>query len=235
MAKARSLPVLIFALACGTQTSSGPTPTAAPEPAPDETTTPTPTAAVDTADTAPPQKTATVIDREIVETAMAAGKVDKMKIRVDAEGTIVKQSLYHDDSARIPEAVRTLAETKFPGAKVIQYETELYSDIGRVYEVEVKTKDGKQCEVAADSDGKEQYTECRIANKELPAEVASAVKSAAPGGKIIEAERKTRPDGEEYTVEVKTSSGELYLRFKPDGSPLAKLRRIPAIVEVPLP
>src|SRR5687768_10943237 len=200
---------LLLSVACGTSTTStsSPTPsTATPEPVvatPTPEPAPTTNTASNTVATPPAVKTATILDKEIVETAGSAKRVDKIKIRVDADGTIVKQSVYHDAVDKIPQAVRTLADTKFPGAKVLLYETELYSDIGRIYEVEVKTKDGKMCEVAASEDGKEHYTECQIATKELPPEITRAIPANVRGGKIVEAEKKTFASSEEYTVEVK--------------------------------
>jgi uncharacterized membrane protein YkoI len=235
-----SLSCILLLAACGTASAPTPDTTAAtPEPAPvaepTEAPTPAPSASMDQAAPTPSGGTAMVIDEEIAKAAASAEKVEKMQIRTDATGKIVKQALYHGDAAQIPEPVKKLAEEKFPGGKVLHYETELYADGGRVYEVEVKTKDGKQCEVAADAEGKERYVECRVSEKKMPPEVAKAVKAAAPGAKVLEAEVKTYPDREEWSVEVKAKDRELYLRLKPDGTLIDTHLRIPAILEVPLP
>lgn len=180
-------------------------------------------------------KPAAGLDAEIVTTATTADKLDKLKVRVDADGKIVKQSLYHYDAAVIPKPVRDLAASTFEGSTAVRYETEWYADVGRIYEVEVDTKDGKHCEVAATPDGKLQYTECRIDPTTLPSEVAKTVHDLAGTQEILEAEKKTRADGEEFTVEIADPGGDLYVRIAADGSLLGKYRRVPGIIEVPVP
>jgi hypothetical protein len=204
--------------------------TATPEPGP----TPAPTVAVDTVAPGPSGGTAMVLDREIVQTARSAPVVHKMQIRTDADGAIVKQAIYHGDADRVPEAVRAAVTAKYPKAQVLHYETEWYADGGRVYEVEVKMAGGEACELAADAEGNERYVECRISAKKLPPTVAEAVKAAVPGAKILEAERKTQPAGDEYSVEVEAGGRQLYLYLASDGTILRKYLRIPAVVEVPI-
>jgi hypothetical protein len=184
--------------------------------------------------TPPPTPAAAALDAEIVKTAIVATKVEKMKVRVDAEGGIVKQSLYHDKADALPTAVTELAKTKFPGATVRHYETELYADRGRIYEVEVD-HEGKQCEVAATPAGEEVYVECHIDPASLSAELKATVDRVAPGGKLLEAETKKGKDIDEVTVEVESNGRELYVRMKPDGTLIQTLLRIPAVIEVPLP
>lgn len=174
------------------------------------------------------------LDSEIVKTGTTATTVSKLKIRVDATGGIVKQSLYHDDAAAIPAAVIELAKQRFPGASIVQFETELYADRGRVYEVEIDDG-GKHCEVAATAEGTEIYVECEVDPAGLSAEIKASVEKIAPGGKLLEAETKTGPGIEELTLEVEHGGRELYLRMRPDGTLIQALRRVPAIVELPLP
>jgi hypothetical protein len=214
MSRALFVLPLALLLACGPKGSGG-------------TTVPTDTAP--TTNAAP----AAVLDGEIVSTAITAADVQKIKIRVDADGGIVKQSLYHGEASALPAKVLELAKTRFPSGTVRHYETELYADRGRVYEVEVDDG-GKLCEVAATAEGVEVYVECEIDPATLSAELKAAVEKAAPGGKILEAETKKGSDIDEVTVEVEVGGGELYLRLQPDGTLVQKLRRIPAIVEVPL-
>ncbi|MCA9712663.1 MAG: DUF1592 domain-containing protein, partial [Myxococcales bacterium] len=156
------------------------------------------------------------------------------ELRAAADGHLVKQSVYHDDADAIPEPVRALAAQRFPQATITGYETEHYADLGRIYEVEVDDG-GKSCEVAAQADGTEVYTECRIDPTTLDAKVKATVDAVAPGGRILEAETKKGPSVDEITVEVQAGDRELYLRIRPDGTLIEALRRIPAIVEVPLP
>jgi hypothetical protein len=169
-----------------------------------------------------------------VKTAISATTVQKAKIRVDASGGIVKQSLYHDQASAIPAKVLELAKAKFPSGAIRHYESELYADRGRVYEVEVDDG-GTHCEVAATPEGVEVYVECEVDPATLSAEAKATIEKVAPGGKVIEAETKKGPELDEITVEVETAGGELYLRLRADGSLVQALRRIPAILEVPLP
>jgi hypothetical protein len=157
-----------------------------------------------------------------------------MKIRTDAGGAVVKQSLYHRDLAAIPKPVHDLAAQKFPGGKTEQVESELYLEHGRVYEVEVTTTDGKKCEVAASAEGVELYTECVVEPASLPAPVTAAIAKLYPDAKVLEAETKKGPEVDEITVEVQVGGGEHYLRVKPDGTVIQRLVRIPAVVEIPI-
>lgn len=213
-----SLPLALL-LACGPKGSGGTTP-------PTETAPPSPAA--------PAAAPAAALDGEIVRTATTAADVQKLKIRVDADGNIVKQSLYHGQADALPAKVHELAKTRFPGGKVLHFETEIYADRGRVYEVEVDDA-GKPCEVAATPEGVEIYVECEVDPASLAAELKASIEKLAPGSKVLEAETKKGPDIDEVTVEVEADGRELYVRLKPDGTIIQTLRRIPAIVEVPLP
>lgn len=172
------------------------------------------------------------LDGELVKTA-AAGAI-KMKVRTDANGVLVKQSVYHQQLAAIPEPVQKLAAAKFPGAKTDYVESELYAEHGRVYEIEVTTADGQHCEIAASADAAELYTECIIDAAALPAAVAATVAKLYPGAKVLEAETKKGPKIDELTVEIQVEGGEHYLRVAPDGTVIQRLVRIPAIIEIPL-
>ncbi len=189
----------------------------------DSTPTPTPTASG-----------GATVDAEMVKIASKPGAATKFKIRVDASGALAKQSLYHGDAESIPASVRTLAEKRWAGGKISSYETELYTEHGRVHEVEVTTADGGKCELAVKTDGTELYEECEIASDKIPQPVTAKVGELFPGGKILEAETKKGPTMDELTVEVEMNGQEYYLRVKPDGTVLAKLLRIPAVLEVPV-
>lgn len=171
---------------------------------------------------------------EVVSAATGTDTVFKMKIRVDGDGTVVKQSTYHRNEAAIPQAVLDLAEQKFPGAKKTHFETEVYADLGVIYEVEVDNG-GTECEVAAREDGTEVYTECHLDPATLSDAIKATIESVAPGGKVLEAESKKGPDvPEEFSIEVEHDGKELYLRIAADGSLVQAMRMVPAVVEVPL-
>lgn len=175
------------------------------------------------------------IDAEMVAIAAKPGVAIKFKLRVDASGALAKQSLYHNDASAIPEAVRTKAEQRWPGGKIVRFETEQYAEHGRVHEVEVTTAEGGKCELAVKSDGTELYEECEVAPDKLAPAVAAKITELFPQGKVLEAETKRGPGMDEVTIEVESEGVEYYLRVKPDGTVLAKLVRIPAILEVPIP
>jgi hypothetical protein len=190
-----------------------------------------PTQAVDVAAPAPTKGTA--LHKDIMAAATSATGVEKLKLRVDADGAVVKQALYHTDASKVPEAVRSLASKEIPG-KAVRYENEFYAELGAIFEVEVQGKDGKRCEVAAREDGTLRYKECRVKAKELPVEVTRKLGELHPKGKILEAEAKKGPEVDEVTVEVKDGARTFYIRLQPDGTVIAEYLRIPAIVEVPI-
>ena len=228
------LPWILVSIACGTEprpTSTTPPTEPAPAPTPTETPAPTPTEAVDVA--APTPQGGVALHMQIVEAARDAKGVEKVKLRVDDSGAIVKQTVYHADASRIPGPVQELAKKEFPGSKAVSYETEVYADVGEIFEVEVQTKDGKRCEVAANAEGVLRYKECHVKPKELPKEVSAKIKELHPKGKILEAETKQGPDIDEITIEVKDGGRELYMRIKPDGTVIQTLFRVPAVFEVP--
>lgn len=230
------LSCILASVACGTEPRpSSTTPPAEPAPAPTETPTetpaPTPTEAVDVA--APAPQGGTAVHMQIVEAARDAKGVEKVKVRVDDTGAIVKLAVYHQDASRIPAPVQELAAKEFPGSKTMAYETEFYADVGEIFEVEVQTKDGKRCELAANAEGVLRYKECHVKPKDLPAEMSAKVKELHPKGKILEAETKQGPEIDETTIKVKDGGRELYLRMKPDGTLIQTLYRVPATFEVP--
>lgn len=171
---------------------------------------------------------------ELTTVARSDGAVDKIHLRLDVDGKVVKQSVYHHDEASIPQAVRDLAKERFGDAPIESYETEHYANLGVVYEVEVD-KDGQGCELAATANGTELYTECKVDPASLSDAIKASIEKTAPGGTILEAETKSGPKvDDETTVEVKAGDRELYIRMSPDGTVIQVLRRIPAVIEVPL-
>ncbi|MEM7159737.1 MAG: hypothetical protein AAF799_43250 [Myxococcota bacterium] len=176
----------------------------------------------------------TALAPELTAIARSEGTIDKINLRLDADGKVVKQSVYHHDETAVPAAVRDLAKERFGDAPIRSYETEVYADLGLVFEVEVD-QDGSGCELAATEDGTELYTECRVDPATLSDAIKASIEKTAPGGKILEAESKSGPSvDDETTVEVETGDRELYIRMKADGTVIQVLRRVPAVIEVPL-
>jgi hypothetical protein len=200
---------------------------------------PCPTPAHPEAPTEPPPVLGEGAGRLQAETAALAATlqgVDKMELELGTGGVIEAIAIYHHDAESIPAVVRQLAEQRFPGAQVRSYETEVYRDGGRVFEVEVTTSDGKTCEVSATPDGTLRYIECALPASELPPAVMATVTRTVPSGEIHEAERKTDAAGvERYSVEVRAGTVEHYLRIASDGSLTSHGLVRPATIEVPAP
>lgn len=174
------------------------------------------------------------LDAEIVRAARTAQGVDKVKLEVENDGTIRYASVYHHDAAALPEPVTRLLEVQFPGGKILKYETEMVAGHGRLFELEVETKDQQICEYSAKPDGTLVYTECHIDPKALPEAVRAALDRSFPGAAVKEAEKRTEVGGEDqYEVELE-SGGRLHeLYFKADGTQLRHELVIPAVIEVP--
>lgn len=170
---------------------------------------------------------------ELARIAVTADNVDEFELRLDADGELVKQAVYHDKADAISDAVKAKTLELYPGATITHFETEHYADAGVVHEVEVKTADGQSCEVSATPDGAVRYQECELDLATLPAQITAAVKSAYPEGKLLEAETKKGPTMDVITVEVVSGGVEYYLYLTPDGSIEQVFKRVEAVVEIP--
>lgn len=173
------------------------------------------------------------LDAEIVRAAATAAGVTKLKLEAEADGALRELSLYHNDAAALPAAVLAMLPQQYPGAKIRAYETEFDRAHGRVFEVEVLTADKRECEYSATPEGVLIYNECHVDPKTLPAPIRAAIASTLPKGKILEAEKKTFPDGRErYSVELSADGRQHELYFERDALVSHELV-IPAVVEVP--
>jgi uncharacterized membrane protein YkoI len=176
------------------------------------------------------------LDAEFVRAVAASAGAREVSLEVEGDGAVRKLALYHDDVATLPAPVLALLEQQYPGGKAVKYETEVYAEHGRVFEVEVKTKDRRECEYSARPDGTLFYNECEIDAKTLPEPIRSAIPKAVPGAKIDEAEKTTYADGRaEYTVEVTAGGKEHELYFDADGALLRHELVIAAEFEVTVP
>ncbi len=176
------------------------------------------------------------LNPDLIGVATSAEGVRKIELHSDQSGGLWKMSVYHQDANRVPEPVRKLAESLFPGSKPVSFETEHYADACLVYEVEVESQDGRHCEVSATSDAKLRYTECRLAKEGLPVAVAKKLETVLPGATIEELEVLKGPSiggGEEYRAELKLGAVEHYLRLSPGGELVHHGILIPAKIEVP--
>jgi hypothetical protein len=186
------------------------------------------------ADAAVTAPTGPRLDAEIVAAAATAKGVVKVKIEAEADGSVREMSLYHNDESALPAAVTALREAQYPGSKVRAYETEFDREHGRVFEIEVTTRDKQECELSAKPDGTLDYNECHVPAKTHGAAVLAAIEKTVPGAKIGEAEKKTHADGK-VVVSVEVTAGgkqhELYF----EGDALVRHELIlPAEIEVPV-
>ncbi len=176
------------------------------------------------------------IEPELLALALKAKGTEKIKLRTNAASDLVKISLYHKDETAIPDASKATATAKYPGSKSNSYyESELYSDHGKVFEADLVTADNRKCEVASLKDGTFLYTECDIKKEELPKEIADAIAKVAPGGEIIEAEKKESPWGNGYTAEVKAGGALHYLKLNATGDLIWHGVRISAELDITIP
>ncbi len=116
----------------------------------------------------------------------------------------------------LPENVRELVKTTWPGGSVVSVQKEGDVDKGRIgteYEIKVKLSDGRmvgmEIGVAADGSIRETTTEEVIPLDKLPGAVVEALGIACPGGKITACEKQTDPEGNgvQYETRVKLKTG----------------------------
>lgn len=170
----------------------------------------------------------------VARIAVTATTVEEFEFRLDDQGVLIKQAIYHDDASAVSEAVKAKAMELYPGATIVAYETEFYADAGIVHEIEVKTVDGQECEVSATPDGTLRYQECELEMANVPAQISAAVKSAYPDGKLLEVETKKGPGLDLVTAEVESGGVEYYVTMNPDGTIEAVHKRVEALVEIPV-
>ncbi|MBZ5709084.1 PepSY-like domain-containing protein [Nannocystis pusilla] len=219
----------LLILACGPEAATkGP-------PAPSPTTPAAPAAPAEAKPAPPPAASGPgQLDADLVRTAGTAQGVEKIKLEVEADGSLRYFSVYHQDAASLPEPVRKQVEAVYPGARALRYETEFVAPHGRLFEVEVETADKQSCELSAKADGGVLYTECHIDAKALPEPVRAAFDKAHPGAAIKEVEKKTLTGaGDEYEIEFEAGGRLHELYFKPDGAVIRHELVIPAVIEVP--
>jgi uncharacterized membrane protein YkoI len=104
-----------------------------------------------------------------------------------------------------PAPVTSAVAQAHPHAKTLACKAE--KEDGRtVYEVKIKTADGKTLEMDVNPDGTILVTEERIAVGDVPAAVMSALRTAHADAKVSQAERLTSEDGE-ISYELTYKSG----------------------------
>jgi hypothetical protein len=107
---------------------------------------------------------------------------------------------------KVPKLVMDAVKAKFPGAKLLGASTEKEKD-KTVYEVSLKYKDHHH-DVTVESDGKIVSIEREIAAKDLPKDVADALKAKYPEAKYKIVEELIKGDGTLHAYEVLLTAGE---------------------------
>lgn len=174
------------------------------------------------------------LDAELVAVAARADGVYRIRVRASETGEIQKFAVYHGDAEEVPEAVRNAARERFPDAEVRHYESEIYSDLGRVFEVEVMTAEGRECEISCRPDGTMVYVECRVPTEEVPEPALAAAGRLLPEGEVVEAETKEGPGIDEVHLEVRVGELIHYLVLQPTGELVRHGLRIPTTIEIPV-
>lgn len=173
------------------------------------------------------------LDGEFIALAARAQGVVKAKIRTSLTGDVLKLALYHKDASHIPAPVRELAAGS--GNQLRYYESELFAERGSVFEVEMVTPDNQECEIGARADGTKLYEECSVKKESIPAAVSAAANKAAPGGEIVEVERKVGDGVVEFSVELNNAAGMHYIKINETGDVVWHGLRIPVDLEVTVP
>ncbi|MEZ4381968.1 MAG: hypothetical protein R3A79_11525 [Nannocystaceae bacterium] len=195
-----SILLLTATIGCGSEPAQAPAD--CPEPAP--------TADAPGAPAQAPPPTIGALDKAFIASVAepaSLATIDKLELELAADGSVRQLALYHRDAARIPDAVKAKVEEVYPGATTKLFETELEGPERReVFEVEVETADGRECEVEATAAGELIYTECEVDAESLDDAIKAAVKATLPDGAIKEAEVVERPGAAtETSVEVEVA------------------------------
>jgi hypothetical protein len=172
---------------------------------------------------------------EAIELASPDHQVQRLRLRVNGQGAVTELALYHGDETIIPEPVRATAEERFPGGQVRYFETEWYAEVGQVFEIELTTSEGVNCEVSAAADGSLRYVECPLPLEELPEAITAAASRLVPDGELEEAEYKEYADRRLTHVEVRKEGLVYYLIFDSEGQLVDRFLQIPTTLEVPWP
>ncbi len=179
------------------------------------------------------------LDSAFVASISAHPSATKVEIEVEANGWIRELALYHNDADSVPEAVRKRAEEVYPGATIKGYESEVEGPERReVFEVELKTAEGQDCEIEATAAGELIYTECEIEVSALSEELKAAALKVLPGAAIEEVEvvEYSGDKPKETVVEAKVGEATHKLVFV-NGELSRHIREIKAELEfdIPLP
>jgi hypothetical protein len=117
-----------------------------------------------------------------------------------------------------PKMVKATAEKAHAGAKMLSCHAEHDDDVD-LYEMKLKTADGKDLELEIGADGAIIATEERIAPAKIPAAVTKSIEGKFGGVSVSESSRVTTAAGEVAYEIAFTSKAHLYsMTVKEDGT-----------------
>lgn len=155
----------------------------------------------------------------------------EVRVYLEPGGGIRGLSIYHLDAESIPDAVRTLGASRFPGRKIVYYETEWYADGTQVFEVEYALENGRKGEIAARIDGSLVYVERPVPS--VPEPTRRAAMGAVAGGRIVEGNRRQGPGIDHFILKLDLRGRVHVLHIDAQGQVLQHGIRVPAKIEVP--
>jgi hypothetical protein len=164
----------------------------------------------------------------LVQAILGTRLLNGVKLTVSPAGAVEEVNVYHNDVAPIPAAVKALVKEKFPGAHVLNYETEWETDEGPTVEVEVRTEGGRFCELSATPAGVLAYTRCDVSPHELAPPTLEAVQRALPDGQIEAAAFRQSDHGDTLLVEVRVAAQTHRLILSTTGQVVARELKVPA-------
>ena len=117
---------------------------------------------------------------------------------------------------KVPAAVQSAFQAKFPNAREIKWEMEGASE----YEANFRSAAGEQS-AKFDKGAKWQETETEIAANDLPKEVTQTISTQYAGYKVKEYEKvETNDQGLIYELEMAKAADKIEVRFSPNGKML---------------
>jgi len=146
-----------------------------------------------------------------------------------ALGLVAAPALRADDETKVPldkvpAAVKKAVEDKFPGATLVQAETEK-EDGKTVYEIGIKFK-GATIEVTVTPEGTVTCVEKTVELKDVPKAVAAALEAKYPKAEVKLVEEVTKGEKVYFEFQIVTADKKkMEVEFDPTGKFLAEEKK----------
>lgn len=153
--------------------------------------------------------------------------IERAKLYLDDQGKIIKVATYITKD-QLPEWFIALADKELGMGADDSYELELYSEVGKVYEI-TRVINGLKVELSVRADNKRVY----YIERELPeAELPEPIKAALAGAEVTRRALKTIGDAQQYHIRHMKNGQEHRTVFNAQGEPLLSQRLLPTVVEI---